>query len=49
MQLLDYSKAYGPDKIPRHLLKETAVELSSSLTLIFQTSLKQGQLPDDWK
>ena len=49
MQQLDYSKVYGPDKIPRHLLKETAIELSSPLTLIFQTSLKQGQLPDDWK
>ena len=48
MQQLDYSQVYGPDKIPRHL-KETAIELSSPLTLIFQTSLKQGQLPDDWK
>ena len=49
MQQLDYSKAYGPDKIPGCLLKETAVELSSPLTLIFQASLKQGQLPKDWK
>ena len=49
MQQLDYSKAYGLDKIPGHLLKETAVELSSPLTLIFQASLKQGQLPKDWK
>ena len=49
MQQLDYSKAYGPDKIPGRLLKETAVELSSPLTLIFQASLKQGQLTEDWK
>ena len=49
MQQLDYSKAYGPDEIPGCLLKETATELSSPLTLIFQASLKQGQLPDDWK
>ena len=49
MQQLDYSKAYGPDKIPGRLLKETANELSPPLTLIFQASLKQGQLPNDWK
>ena len=28
MQQLHYSKAYGPDKIPGRLLKETANELS---------------------
>ena len=49
MQQLDNSKACGPDKISGRLLKETANELSPSLTLIFQTSLKQGQLPNDWK
>ena len=49
MQQLDYSKAYGPDKIPGRLLKETANELSPPLTLIFQASLKQGQLPNNWK
>ena len=36
MQQLDYSKAYSPDKFPGCLLKETAVELSSPLTLIFK-------------
>ena len=49
MQQLDYSKAYNPDKIPRRILIDTATELSSPLTLTFQASLKQGQLPDDWK
>ena len=49
IQQLDYSKAYSPDKIPGRLLKETAIELSLPFILIFQTSLKQGQLLEDWK
>ena len=31
------------------LLKEMAFELSPSLTLLFNSSLKQGRIPDDWK
>ena len=46
MQQLDYSKAYSLDEIPGCLQK---LLLSSPLTLIFQASLKQGQLPKDWK
>ena len=41
----------GPDGIPPgpKLLKELAYELSPSLTLLFNASLKQGCLPCDWK
>ena len=48
MQQLDYSKVYGPDKIPGCLPKETAVKLSSPLIIIFRAYLKQGPLPEDW-
>ena len=30
-------------------LKEMSVSISSALTLIFQASYDQGQVPDDWK
>ena len=39
LRQLHFSKAYGPDKIPGLFLRETAIELSSPLTLIFQASL----------
>ena len=39
---VDPFKATGPDGIPLKLLKELAYELSPSLTLLFNTSLKQG-------
>ena len=32
-------KAHGPDKIPAHLLKETAYNMAPILTLIFKESL----------
>ena len=43
------SKATGPDSIPGKLLKEAASELALALTLIFQTSINQGRIPNDWK
>ena len=43
------SKATGPDSIPGKLLKEAASELAPALTLIFQTSINQGRIPNDWK
>ena len=46
---VDPFKATGPDGIPPKLLKEMAFELSPSLTLLFNSSLKQGGIPHDWK
>ena len=46
---LDQHKATGPDDIPARLLKEVAVEIAPIFTHLFQTSLNQGKLPDDWK
>ena len=46
---LDPSKASGPDEIPARLLKDMANDLAALLTLIYQVSLEQGCIPDEWK
>ena len=38
----------GPDNIQARYLKELALELTPAITFIFQTSLEQGKLPNDW-
>ena len=45
---INVSKSIGPDEIPSRVLLETRHELVSVLTLIFNQSLKEGQLPQDW-
>ena len=42
-------KATGPDKIPTCLLKEVAYIIVPVLILLFQASLDQACLPDEWK
>ena len=49
LQNLNPHKASGPDNIPSRLLKETAAEIAPALTLLFQSSLQQGEVPEDWK
>ena len=46
---LDPHKAIGPDSIPSRFLKEYADEITPALTLIFQASLQQGEVPQDWR
>ena len=46
---LDPSKASGPDGIPARVLKDMANDLAPSLTLIYQASLQQGRIPDEWR
>ena len=46
---LDVHKAPGPDGLSPKLLKKLAEELAPILTLLFQTSLQQGKIPDDWR
>ncbi|XP_062605203.1 uncharacterized protein LOC134266991 [Saccostrea cucullata] len=51
-KLLKYvnpSKATGPDNIPGKLLREASTELAPAMTLLFQASVDQGRIPDDWK
>ena len=42
-------KSSGPDQIPGRLLKLMSSEIAPSLTLIYQASLEQSVLPQDWK
>jgi hypothetical protein len=46
---LNPHKATGPDQLSTRFLREMATSITPSLTLIFQTSLERGTVPDDWK
>ena len=46
---LAVNKATGLDGIPAHLLKETAEQIAPSIALLFNKSLLQGEVPEDWK
>ena len=49
LQNLKIGKATGPDEIPAELLKMCFEDISAALTLIFQSSVKQGKVPNEWK
>lgn len=49
LQNLNPNKASGPDNISARFLKAMATSVSPILTIIFQSSLDQGKVPDDWK
>ena len=49
MSKLNENKATGPDDIPGKLLKLCSKELSPVFTILFQASLDQGTIPEDWK
>ena len=46
---LENGKACGPDKIPTTLVKDAANFISYPLTLIYNSSMKNGIFPDFWK
>ena len=46
---LKVHKATGPDEIPAYVLKTAADELAPALALLFQLSMDQGEIPQDWK
>ena len=49
LQHLNPHKATGPDEVSARLLKETAQQVAPALTLLFQASLDQGTVPEEWK
>ena len=49
LQNINPHKATGPDNIPGKILKELAVYLAPVYTILFQASLDQGSVPEDWK
>ena len=49
LKQLDINKATGSDGIPVRLLNETADQISPSLTMLLNKSLRLGIFPGDWK
>ena len=49
LKQLKNGKACGPDKIPTTLVKDAANFISYPLTLIYNSSIKNGIFPDLWK
>ncbi|MES9881006.1 MAG: reverse transcriptase domain-containing protein, partial [Sedimenticola sp.] len=49
IQQLKASKSAGPDNFHPKLFKETVEKISIPLTLMFQKSLNEGELPISWK
>ena len=48
LKKLNPRKANGPDLIPSRVLKECAPQIAPYLTIIFNQSLSEQQLPKDW-
>ena len=46
---LNQRKAAGPDGVPCHLHQAVTKELAQALTLLFNSSLVTGQVPQQWK
>ena len=49
LRKLQPDKSPGPDNIHPKVLRECAVELAGPLTKLFQTSMKEGRIPEEWK
>ena len=49
MKNLKVDKATGPDGIPAYIFKTAADELAPALALLFQLSMDQDKIPQDWK
>ncbi len=49
LENLNPSKAAGPDQIPARILKICAKQLASALAQLFQQSLTEGIVPEDWR
>ena len=49
LERLNVFKAVGPDGIHPILLQEQCEHLCKPLYTLFNKSLSEGQLPDDWK
>ena len=45
---LNISKASGPDGLNARVLKECSSEIAPILDYIFNETLAQGAVPDDW-
>ena len=46
---LDVNTAYGVDNLSRLILKQCATQLSPSLENLFNSSMRIGKVPSQWK
>ena len=46
---LNIHKASGPDGLSARVLRECSSEISPMLAIIYNESLAQGNVPDDWR
>jgi len=46
---LNVNKSAGPDYIYPHILYETREQLAYPLKVLYETSIKAKQLPEDWR
>uniref|UniRef100_A0A4W3J3J8 Reverse transcriptase domain-containing protein n=1 Tax=Callorhinchus milii TaxID=7868 RepID=A0A4W3J3J8_CALMI len=46
---LKTDKSPGPDGLHPRVLKEVATEIVDGMSIIFQTSVDTGKVPNDWK
>ena len=49
LKYLKEDKSPGPDMVHPYILKNLAESLSFPLTLLFQQSIKEKKIPDDWR
>ena len=49
LKKLDANKANGPDQIPPRVLKELSSVIAEPLTTLFNQSIQEGKVPNDWK
>ena len=49
LQVLQIDKAVGPDGLHPMVLSKAAVHLAVPLSMIFNMSLQESKVPDDWK
>ena len=49
LKRLDPSKSSGPDNIGQRVLRELSSAIASPVTVIFQQSLRDGIVPEDWR
>ena len=49
LQKLNVNKACGPDKLYPRILKELSDVITKPLHIIFNKTLKEGRVPNDWK
>ena len=46
---VDVTKSTGPDNIAGRMIKSTACSITSAVTALFNQTIRQGKIRNDWK